>query len=45
MTFNLLPLRYGWAYELYRTMKANHWEPEDVPMAARPRAVARSARR
>ena len=31
-TFNLLPLRYGWAYELYRTMKANHWEPEDVPM-------------
>ncbi len=34
MTFNLLPLRYGWAYELYRTMKANHWEPEDVPMAA-----------
>ncbi|HEY0225780.1 MAG TPA: ribonucleotide-diphosphate reductase subunit beta, partial [Mycobacterium sp.] len=33
MTFNLLPLRYGWAYELYRTMKANHWEPEEVPMA------------
>ena len=32
MTFNLLPLKYGWAYELYRTMKANHWEPEDVPM-------------
>jgi ribonucleoside-diphosphate reductase beta chain len=32
MTFNLLPLRYPWAYELYRTMKANHWEPEDVPM-------------
>jgi ribonucleoside-diphosphate reductase beta chain len=32
MTFNLLPLRYRWAYELYRTMKANHWEPEDVPM-------------
>ncbi len=32
LTFNLLPLRYGWAYELYRTMKANHWEPEDVPM-------------
>jgi ribonucleoside-diphosphate reductase beta chain len=30
--FNLLPLRYGWAYELYRTMKANHWEPEDVAM-------------
>jgi ribonucleoside-diphosphate reductase beta chain len=31
-TFNLLPLKYVWAYELYRTMKANHWEPEDVPM-------------
>jgi ribonucleoside-diphosphate reductase beta chain len=33
LTFNLLPLKYGWAYELYRTMKANHWEPEDVQMA------------
>ena len=32
MTFNLLPLKYGWAYDLYRTMKANHWEPEDIPM-------------
>lgn len=32
MTFNLLPLKYDWAYSLYRTMKANHWEPEDVPM-------------
>jgi ribonucleoside-diphosphate reductase beta chain len=32
MTFNLLPLRYRWAYDLYRTMKANHWEPEDIPM-------------
>jgi len=32
MTFNLLPLKYQWAYDLYRTMKANHWEPEDVPM-------------
>lgn len=32
MHFNLLPLRYQWAYNLYRTMKANHWEPEDVPM-------------
>lgn len=30
--FNLLPLKYPWAYELYRTMKANHWEPEDVSM-------------
>lgn len=32
MTFNLLPLKYTWAYELYRKMKANHWEPEDIPM-------------
>ncbi|MCW2949430.1 MAG: Ribonucleoside-diphosphate reductase [Thermoleophilia bacterium] len=32
LTFNLLPLKYSWAYELYNTMKANHWEPEDVPM-------------
>ncbi|MBL8048382.1 MAG: ribonucleotide-diphosphate reductase subunit beta [Chthonomonas sp.] len=32
MTFNLLPLKYHWAYDLYRTMKANHWEPEDIPM-------------
>jgi hypothetical protein len=24
MSFNLLSLRYGWAYELYRAMKANH---------------------
>ena len=32
MAFNLLPLKYQWAYDLYRTMKANHWEPEDVPM-------------
>ncbi|MED5587032.1 MAG: ribonucleotide-diphosphate reductase subunit beta [Verrucomicrobiota bacterium] len=30
--FNLLPLKYQWAYELYRTMKANHWEPEDIAM-------------
>lgn len=30
--FNLLPLKYGWAYDLYRTMKANHWEPEDIQM-------------
>ena len=32
MTFNLLPLKYQWAYDLYRKMKSNHWEPEDVPM-------------
>jgi ribonucleoside-diphosphate reductase beta chain len=30
--FNLLPLKYQWAYKLYKEMKANHWEPEDVPM-------------
>jgi len=28
MTFNLLPLKYQWSYDLYRTMKANHWEPK-----------------
>ena len=32
LAFNLLPLRYSWAYDLYGKMKANHWEPEDVPM-------------
>jgi ribonucleoside-diphosphate reductase beta chain len=32
MTFNLLPLKYKWAYELYRVMKANHWEPEEIQM-------------
>ncbi|MDF1853222.1 MAG: ribonucleotide-diphosphate reductase subunit beta [Verrucomicrobiales bacterium] len=30
--FNLLPLKYAWAYDLYRTMKNNHWEPEDIQM-------------
>ena len=32
MFFNILPIKYNWAYDLYKTMKANHWEPEDVPM-------------
>jgi len=32
MFFNILPLKYTWAYDLYKKMKANHWEPEDVPM-------------
>lgn len=32
MTFNLLPLKYHWAYDLYKKMKANHWEPEDIQM-------------
>ncbi len=32
MYFNILPLKYQWSYELYKNMKANHWEPEDIPM-------------
>lgn len=32
MAFNLLPLKYRWAYDLYQAMKSNHWEPEDIPM-------------
>lgn len=32
MFFNILPIKYQWAYDLYKTMKANHWEPEDIPM-------------
>lgn len=32
MAFNLLPLKYSWAYDLYQAMKSNHWEPEDIPM-------------
>ncbi|MDB6070539.1 MAG: response regulator SirA [Verrucomicrobiales bacterium] len=32
VAFNLLPLKYQWAYDLYRSMKANHWEPEDIGM-------------
>jgi len=32
MYFNILPLKYTWAYDLYKDMKANHWEPEDIPM-------------
>jgi len=32
MFFNILPLKYQWAYDLYKRMKANHWEPEDIPM-------------
>ena len=32
MFFNVLPVKYQWAYDLYKTMKANHWEPEDIPM-------------
>lgn len=32
MFFNILPLKYQWAYDRYKIMKANHWEPEDIPM-------------
>ncbi len=32
MYFNILPLKYQWAYDLYKKMKANHWEPEDIQM-------------
>lgn len=32
MFFNILPLKYSWAYDIYKTMKANHWEPEDIQM-------------
>ena len=30
--FGLAPLKYPWAYEIYSNMRANHWEPEDIPM-------------
>lgn len=30
--FSLLPLKYPWAWEIYTNMRANHWEPEDIPM-------------
>ena len=32
MFFNMLPLKYTWAYDIYKKMKANHWEPEDIQM-------------
>jgi len=32
MFFNILPLKYQWAYDLYKKMKHNHWEPEGIPM-------------
>ncbi|HXF28989.1 MAG TPA: ribonucleotide-diphosphate reductase subunit beta, partial [Chlamydiales bacterium] len=31
--FSLMPLRYPWAYELFRDMLANNWVPEEVPMS------------
>ncbi len=30
--FNVMPLKYTWAYDLYRDMDANHWLPQEVPM-------------
>src|SRR5437868_9546977 len=30
--FNIMPLKYKWAYDLYREMEANHWLPQEVPM-------------
>ena len=30
--FNVMPLKYKWAYEIYREMEANHWLPQEVPM-------------
>jgi ribonucleoside-diphosphate reductase beta chain len=32
MFFNILPLKYTWAYDIYKKMKAYHWEPEDIQM-------------
>jgi len=40
MCFNLLPLKYQWAYDLSRKMKANHWEPEERSHGQGHRAVA-----
>lgn len=30
--FNVMPLKYKWAYDLYRDMEANHWVPQEIPM-------------
>lgn len=30
--FNVMPLKYKWAYDIYRDMEANHWLPQEVPM-------------
>ncbi len=32
MFFNILPLKYNWAYDLYREMKNSHWEPGEIDM-------------
>lgn len=30
--FNVMPLKYPWAYDIYRQMEANHWLPQEIPM-------------
>jgi ribonucleoside-diphosphate reductase beta chain len=30
--FNVMPLKYKWAYDIYRDMEANHWLPQEIPM-------------
>ena len=32
MFFNILPLKYQWAYNLYKEMKNAHWEPAEVSL-------------
>ncbi|MCP5537439.1 MAG: ribonucleotide-diphosphate reductase subunit beta [Akkermansiaceae bacterium] len=32
MFFNILPLKYNWAYELYKQMKNSHWEPGETSL-------------
>lgn len=34
MFFNILPLKYNWAYSLYREMKNSHWEPGETSLQA-----------
>lgn len=34
MFFNILPLKYQWAYELYKEMKNAHWEPAEISLQA-----------
>ena len=39
MFFNILPLKYTWAYSLYKEMKNSHWEPGETSAPSRCRAV------
>lgn len=34
MFFNILPLKYQWAYALYKEMKNSHWEPAEISLNA-----------